>query len=508
MFAHRFIKVKPTDVVIQHRRGLIAILSALVALCGCGLPAASPDSAPQDPLASVAAQQFSEPTATSTVSPTEAPTIQVGGLVLPDPWHVSPELLDVADPRSAIPQFLGAMRMAGIELTGEQVAQGLEYDAVRGRSGEEFVVGLYHLDPDAARQGETLEGPVPLLIARRVSGRWHWTRCYLRDLAEPLGVTLRVLSGFGSEPDQEALRETALSNFSALTISYDWPALEPRAGAYDPEWPDYQYLAARGRVSSFTLHHLLPSHGYLLPDWVDRSMTPQEAQELIERHIVWLIGHYREMTGGSLDGWVLVVVNEAMLPGIRGFRDVFADRLGPEYVDFAFEVARREAPDAILIYNDSNNHGSQWISTQDGLTTELTLDIAQRLSAKGLIDGIGLEMHLAEGRLPYMQDVQRTIDAYRALGVSVYVTEFDVILTNVPGSRTSRLLYQAEVTRQVIGGLLEAEVTDIGVWDLTDEGAWGHLPNSEPTLFDTRGSPKPNYYAFLAVLARAVLALR
>lgn len=67
------------------------------------------------------------------------------------------------------------------------------------------------------------------------------------------------------------------------------------------------------------------------------------------------------------------------------------------------EVARQVDPSAVLIYNDTQNYA------QTSLTTELTRQIARRLKAKGLINGVGLEMQINGNQPPSEQDVMATI---------------------------------------------------------------------------------------------------
>jgi len=65
------------------------------------------------------------------------------------------------------------MGMAGISLTTEQVAQGITLVATKAyrtplidqmidQNDKPFIMGVYNLDPDPAKQGETLEGPTSL----------------------------------------------------------------------------------------------------------------------------------------------------------------------------------------------------------------------------------------------------------------------------------------------------------------------------------------------------------
>ncbi len=50
---------------------------------------------------------------------------------MPDPRATNPELFDLRNPDAPIPQFVNAMKMAGIEITAEQVVQGITYEALK-----------------------------------------------------------------------------------------------------------------------------------------------------------------------------------------------------------------------------------------------------------------------------------------------------------------------------------------------------------------------------------------
>jgi hypothetical protein len=71
----------------------------------------------------------------------------VGDLSVPDPRVTNPELFDLRNPDAPIPQFVNALRMAGIEITAEQVAQGITYEALKDKDGNHFVVAVYNLAP-------------------------------------------------------------------------------------------------------------------------------------------------------------------------------------------------------------------------------------------------------------------------------------------------------------------------------------------------------------------------
>lgn len=191
-----------------------------------------------------------------------------------------------------------------------------------------------------------------------------------------------------------------------------------------------------------------------VPDWlVNASYTREEMVGILRDAITQVMKHYK----GKINQWV--VVNE---PYIDPYRtdDVFYQTIGPDYIEIAFEAARQADPSGILIYNDSDNHSSA------GMTTQLTRDIVARLEPKGLIDGVGLQMHLSGARPPDKQDVMETMQSY---GVPVYVTEFDVNMKDVPGTQEERYAKQAEIYKGMLEACLGSGVCkSFTVWGIGD----------------------------------------
>ena len=107
------------------KRTLLVFLLINLMLFACA-PASTPAPTPAPsatplPTATTAPTNTAVPTAT----PTPIPSIQVGDLSVPDPRVTNPELFDLTKPEAPIPQFVNAMRMAGIEVNGEQILDAL-----------------------------------------------------------------------------------------------------------------------------------------------------------------------------------------------------------------------------------------------------------------------------------------------------------------------------------------------------------------------------------------------
>ncbi len=138
------------------------------------------------------------PSPTATATPTPIPTLppeQVGGLTgVPDPRVTNPELFSLTRRDAPIPQFVNAMKKAGIEVSAEEVLSSLEFISTKAdgtplldKDGKPFIVAAYNFDPDPNQTGETLEGPIPLFIAtQNENGEWGWRNYYNRISVDTL----------------------------------------------------------------------------------------------------------------------------------------------------------------------------------------------------------------------------------------------------------------------------------------------------------------------------------
>ena len=108
-----------------------------------------------------------------------------------------------------------------------------------------------------------------------------------------------------------------------------------------------------------------------MPDWVDNgNFSKDELEKIMVEYITRLVSHGKEL---GITEWV--VTNEPYIPRDRE-NDVFYKAWGSyDYIDVAFKAARMADPQAILFYNDTNNHSS------DGYTTSLTQTMVDRLKS-------------------------------------------------------------------------------------------------------------------------------
>ena len=101
---------------------------------------------------------------------------------------------------------------------------------------------------------------------------------------------------------------------------------------------------------------------------------------------------------------------------------------------------------------------------------------------------------------------------FAALGVRIYVTEFDVDLTNAKGTPAEKWEYQAELYRAMLEACLGSGVCDsFSTWGISDSMSWitcalpwcVNEPNADPLMFDQAYRPKPAYLAVREALSGA-----
>ncbi|TWT86949.1 Endo-1,4-beta-xylanase B [Pseudobythopirellula maris] len=237
----------------------------------------------------------------------------------------------------------------------------------------------------------------------------------------------------------------------------------------------------------------------------------------IEQHVEMVVGRYAD----AVTMWD--VVNEAIGDGKDGLlRDsVFSRTSGVDYIVTAFQTARANDPDALLIYNDYNGHKPA--------KRKKLLELLALLKENGApVDAYGMQGHfeLGDDSLPQLRE---TFDALRELGLKVVVSELDIdVVTRSRwwddgGKHRDELAdhdpYKDGLPTQVERQLIEEYVAlfelfddysdiieRVSFWNLHDGQSWlNYFPwrrTNYPLLFDRNLQPKPVYDAVLESLAQ------
>lgn len=204
----------------------------------------------------------------------------------------------------------------------------------------------------------------------------------------------------------------------------------------------------------------------------------------MESYIAQVIGFTEEHYPGVVYCWD--VVNEAVEPGsgmheeetgfdIRtktgeGEDNLWYTVIGADYVEKAFTYARKYAPEGVkLFYNDYN--------TFQTVKNEKICALLADLSAKGLVDGVGMQSYY-DRKNPDIKgrsgSVQKAIENFSQLGLEIHITELTI---NIDEPDERSLLVQAMRYKEMFELLTEldtdnggpANITSVTVFGLMDE---------------------------------------
>jgi endo-1,4-beta-xylanase len=248
------------------------------------------------------------------------------------------------------------------------------------------------------------------------------------------------------------------------------------------------------------------------PRWffTDEKGNDVSREVLIERmknHIYTVVGRYK----GKIHGWD--VVNEAIEDNGSWRNSKFYQILGEEFVEYAFKFAAEADPDAELYYND---YSMALEGRRNGV-----IKMVKNLQSKGIkIDGIGMQGHLLMDG-PSLEDFEKSILAYSALGVTVMITELDLSALPWPVRQQGadialRAEYEARMNPYTQGlpdsvsvawnnrmgdffSLFlkhQDKISRVTQWGVADHQSWkNNFPmrgrTDYPLLFDRNYQPKP-----------------
>jgi endo-1,4-beta-xylanase len=227
------------------------------------------------------------------------------------------------------------------------------------------------------------------------------------------------------------------------------------------------------------------------------------ALERLEDHIKTVVGRYK----GRIIGWD--VFNESIADSgdyktenLRTFS--WYQVVGPDVLNKAFQWAHEADPDAELYYNDYNIEQG---AVENVGKHASSLVLLKRLLAEGApITGVGIQGHWHLDT--NLDDVEKAIENYAALGLRVAITELDVTATGDnsgafgvrQGDRTipeENYQLQAEVYRKMfeIFQRHKDSIDRITFWGISDTRSWRR--GQDALLFDGELNPKPAFDAVI-----------
>jgi endo-1,4-beta-xylanase len=274
--------------------------------------------------------------------------------------------------------------------------------------------------------------------------------------------------------------------------------LRPSATAYNFKQMDQVVSYAQNHSMAIQAHHLLWGEDKWLPEWLKNgNYSRAQLMDVVHSHISTVVGRYK----GRIKEWS--VVNEAFTRGqhVNDLHDWWTDHTGSNgYIDNAFIWAHEADPNAKLILNDFDNEHYNPVS-------DAMYNYIKDAKSRGVpIDGIGMQMHIDGSHPPDMQEVISNMQRFGALGISVYVTEFDVNMSVVHVSDSVKDQLEGNIYYNMMRACIQSKVChSFAFLGITDQETWYNYmgPSSadaRPLMFDTNYLPKPAYYTVRTAL--------
>ena len=270
-------------------------------------------------------------------------------------------------------------------------------------------------------------------------------------MAEDLPSLKDIYSGkfdFGAAAPRSAfehsqLRDLIRNQFSILTpenelkpnFVVDWAESEKMVRETGDETAVVIHLDNARPLLDFAKENGIKVHGHVLV-WHNETkdeffhegfdvsaplLNREKMLGRLENYIKELMNLLDSEYPGLIVSWD--VVNEAIDDGSHTLRkSLWFETIGEDYVERAFELARKYAPkEAFLYYNDYN---TAYPGKLKGI-----LQLLEKLQAEGNIDGYGFQMHHRVLE-PGMTMLRNAVKAVAATGLKLRVSELDVGVSN------------------------------------------------------------------------------
>ncbi|MGB9845841.1 MAG: endo-1,4-beta-xylanase, partial [Methanothermobacter tenebrarum] len=415
---------------------------------------------------------------------------------------------------------------------------------LQGVDGRSFVVGVYNLDPNPQRQGETLEGLVPLFVAQEREGdRLGWAEANItnlmvaRDKQSVVYIFWQKLSD--DKYTSNVLRVAnkirigaELFNSNIYNQNFDWKKVlvnwdevndQIRNGKipFDTEIFDKVWLDRTDRLLSFAKRHKLPvaGSGFLfwssdIPEFIYKGgFAPEERRKLFEFMAKAKVLRFRE----QITEWTVTSeIAASELWGPDQFKQLYRQLGSRKFISDLFFWAREINPESRLVLAedhilDVNNDAHRQLSTR---FFELLADLKQYGTP---IDAIDLENNFWIYAPPNREEMIMKLKQLQEMGFSIAAPETIIAVSEVwplwkerprtVNSIANETLAQAQIAADMTSAYLKVN-GEIGFFSGTDYITWfneiGH-PEATPEILDDKMQPKAAYYAVLSEILRYLL---
>lgn len=320
----------------------------------------------------------------------------------------------------------------------------------------------------------------------------------LKDLAAQHNIAL----GVHVEPDtlgNQIYTSIVSSQFSFVTLDgggSHFNEIQPGPTTYDFANTDKTVAFAAQHNMPVQFHHLVWGDAVNLPKWLlNGNYSKTQILQILHDHIDTIMRRYK----GRIQSYT--VANEAFAEDqhIYGVKNWFVDQLGmstSSYVDQLFTWAHQVDPSATLLLNDFDNETQTSVS-------DVMLGYIKSAKARGIpIDGVGMQLHVDASSPPSKQAVIANMKRFGAIGVPVYITEFDINTNSVKGSSAYKQQLETKITSDMVGACIAShDCVSFDVFGVTNKNDVIRIlthANSREYMLDSRYVPRQQYYAFHA----------
>ena len=312
-----------------------------------------------------------------------------------------------------------------------------------------------------------------------------------------------AISNYLNNPQYSSILNSQF-NLALIDNTPNWyfpsGGIRPGPNTYNFKTMDQIVAYAGAHHMAIQAHHLIWGEDKWLPSWlINGNYTSAQLMSIMHSDISTVAGRYKD----RIKEWS--VVNEAFTreQHIYGLHDWWADHTGGDgYIDQAFIWAHQADPHAALILNDFDDEHFNSVS-------DAMYNYIKSAKARGIpVDGIGMQMHIDGTHPPNPDEVAQNMDRFGALGVGVYVTEFDVNMSNVPAPDYVKDNIEAGIYYDMMRACIESPAChSFSLLGITDRETWYNYlgpgsADARPLMFDQNFNPKPAYYSFRDALVQ------
>ena len=306
--------------------------------------------------------------------------------------------------------------------------------------------------------------------------------------------------------------------FNSITAENEMKSIQihPAKDTFNFEYAD-KFVALGEKHNMFIHGHTLVWHSQLSP-WIRSIKDSTEMAEALKGHIQAVAGRYK----GKIHSWD--VVNEALNEDGSLRKSVFLEVMGEDYLALAFKWTSEVDPDTELYYNDYNMANPE--------KREGAIRLVKNIMDQGIkVDGIGMQGHW-HMNTPSLEEIEKSIVEYAALGVKVAITELDISVLPNPqdmvGAEISQNFQNSEAMNPYTKGLPDSmqvklanrytdifkiflkhkdKISRVTFWGVDDGQSWlNGFPvqgrTNHPLLFDRELKPKAAYDSIIALKLR------